>query len=254
MDENSKKTKLLEAGVELIGAAVGGAISLLGGPEGAIGGGMAGVVASKGLLEFSERFLSSRERTRVGATAGLVITGIQERLNMGQYLRTDGFFSHDQISRSKADELFEGVLLKCKNEHEEKKIRFLAKFYENIAFDKSVKSVHANQMLNTVQLLSYRQLEILAFIGQNEDNRCQVRKDDYDDSFIFTKNLQFLLQEFVALERQGLIQRSDHTAILSYSDICPGLMILSPIGIDLCYLTHLDDMPNIEFDFISMLK
>ena len=77
MSGTSKIQKLLQTGAELFGAAVGGAIALVGGPVGTIGGGVAGVIVSKGLIEFANRILSHREQVRVGAAAGLTIVGIQ---------------------------------------------------------------------------------------------------------------------------------------------------------------------------------
>src|SRR5687767_3059785 len=99
-EQQQKNTKLMEAGAEIIGATVGGAIGLIAGPVGVIGGGVAGVVVSKTLIEFTHRYLSKRERVRVGAAVGLTIVGVQNRIDAGEQLREDDFFSTNQDARS----------------------------------------------------------------------------------------------------------------------------------------------------------
>src|SRR5690606_38389992 len=129
-----KLVNYLKLGSEIAGGAVGGAIGLVGGPAGAIIGGGAGVIVSKGLIELTERFLSNRESIRASAAAAYSIMAINDRIEAGEEQRNDGFF--DPINgRSKAEELFEGVLIKCKNEYQEKKIKFISSIYSNTVFD-----------------------------------------------------------------------------------------------------------------------
>ena len=156
MEKENKSLGLIKTGAETFGAAIGGAIGLLGGPLGAIGGSVAGVLISKGLSEFADKYLSNREQARAGSAAGLTILGVQEKIDNGLILRQDGFFNFDEINRSKAEELFEGILLKCKNEFEEKKIKYISNIYKNVTFDNSINPDNANQVLNLAQQLSYR--------------------------------------------------------------------------------------------------
>lgn len=255
MANENKSLKLIKTGAETFGAAIGGAIGLLGGPLGAIGGSVAGVLISKGLSEFAEKYLSSRERARAGAAAGLTILGVQEKIDNGLTLRQDGFFNFDDINRSKAEELFEGILSKCKNEFEEKKIKYIANIYKNVAFDSSVNPDNANQVLNSVQQFSYRQLTLLSLVGQNINNKFSLRVNDYRDDYeTISTEIEFLLQDFILLDRQGLICRNDNSAMLDTSDVVPGIMKLTLIGQEYFKLLNLDTMPESEFAFSESLK
>jgi hypothetical protein len=255
MEKENKSLALIKTGAETFGAAIGGAIGLIGGPLGAIGGSVAGVLISKGLSEFADKFLSNREQARAGAAAGLTILGVQENIDNGLTLRQDGFFDFDEINRSKAEELFEGILLKCKNEFEEKKIKYISNIYKNVAFDISINPDNANQVLNSVQQFSYRQLSILALIGQNTNNRFLLRTNDYRDDYEnVTAEIEFLLQDFIQLDRQGLICRNDDTTMLDTSDVVPGFMKLTLIGQDYFKILNLDTMPEHEFVFAKNIK
>ena len=254
MDNENKSLALIRTGAETFGAAIGGAISLLGGPLGAIGGSIAGVLISKGLSDFADRFLSNREQARAGAAAGLIILGVQEKIDNGLSVRQDDFFNSDEINRSKAEELFEGILLKCKNEFEEKKIKYISNIYKNVAFDNSINPENANQVLNSAQKFSYRQLSILALIGQNTNNRYSLRHDDYRDNDEIVTELDFLLQDFIQLDKEGLFCRNDNSVMLDTSDVAPGIMRLTLIGQVYFRLLDLDTMPDSEFAFAENLK
>lgn len=255
MEGENKSIKLIQTGAEIIGAVVGGAIGLIGGPIFTIGGSVVGVTVSKTIGEFAERLLSNREKARVGASAGLTIIGVQENLDKGIELRQDGFFDSNEINRSRAEELFEGILMKCKNEFEEKKIKFISNIYKNVAFDSSINPDNANQILNSVQQFSYRQLSILSLIGQNINNSFSLRLNDYRDDYEkVTTEKEFLLQDFILLEKQGLICRNDNITMLDTSDVIAGLMKLTQIGIDYFKLINLERMTNEDFKFSELLK
>ena len=251
--EESKK-KFLGIGIQTLGAGIGGAIGILGGLPFAVGGAIVGVAITETLKEFAKRSLSSREELRVVAVANLVIIGINNRIKMGQSPREDDFFKNTQFIRSNANELFEGILIKCKNEYEEKKISFIAKIFENIAFDSSISPENANQILNIVGQLSFRQLTLLSFVGQNRDNIFGVRMLDYEEGINLQKDIQFLLQDLHYLCSQGLIHRKDNTFSMNSEDNVAGQIILSDLGIEYFNLLNLSEMSKDEFTFTTLLR
>lgn len=259
--EKDKQWKLIQAGAEIFGGAVGGAIGLVGGPGGAIGGSVAGVVVSKGLIEFADRLMSKREFARVGGVISLVVIDINKRIEQGEALRQDGFFSADKIMRSNAEELFEGLLIKCRNEYEERKLAYVASIFVHAAFDSSISSAEANQALLLTEHLTYRQLVVLALVGQNNQNHFNLRSDDYGSVFEFSKEeykfemeLQFLLQDFVTLYNNGLITRVDNSVIHDFGYITPGKMKLTEMGQLYFRMLNLKQMPKGEFVFLKLLK
>ncbi len=255
MEKDNKALVLIKTGAETFGAGIGGAIGLLGGPLGSIGGSVAGVLISKGLSEFADKYLSNREQARVGAAAGLTILGVQEKIDNGLVLRQDGFFNFDKINRSKAEELFEGILLKCKNEYEEKKIKYISNIYKNVAFDNTIYPDNANQILNSVQQFSYRQLSILSLVGQNENNKFALRENDLRGSHVtLSAEIEFLLQDFFNLYNLGLIGRKDNNTIIDICDVAPGIMKLTFIGDNYFNLLNLEQMPANEFYYLHSLK
>lgn len=151
------------------GAAVG---LLLGGPTGAVAGAASGPLlaeaARKVFGDIAGRFLSNREEIRIADAAFYATSEIAGRLESGEQLRQDDFFTSDKSGRSDAEEVFEGVLIKCKNEHQEKKAPFLGYLFANVAFS-SVSVSNANAILKLAERMSYRQFCILDLCVQEDE-------------------------------------------------------------------------------------
>ncbi|MFH1662875.1 MAG: DUF456 domain-containing protein, partial [Chloroflexota bacterium] len=153
MSSNKDRIKsLISKGNKITGAASGGVSGfLIGGPVGAAIGGIIGVVVTETLSDMANRLLSDSEQTRIGAAATFAISEIESRLKCGQTPRNDGFFEDKKSGRSNADEIFEGVLIKAKNEHEEKKVRILGNMFANIAFSPEFSIGEANHILQVAE-------------------------------------------------------------------------------------------------------
>lgn len=152
----------LEKGSDITGGAIGGAIGLIGGPAGAILGGGLGVAISLGVKEFINRQLSNRQEVRVAASTVYALNEIRKRVEQGETVRSDDFFDNS-TGRSSAEELFEGVLLKCKDQYQEKKIFYISKIFEKTIFDNNISADTANQILSMVESFTYRKLCIISF-------------------------------------------------------------------------------------------
>ena len=265
MAENEDKVKqLIETGTEIAGAAVGGALGFLaGGPLVAAGVGALGVVIAKSteklIIEVANRHLSHREEIRVGATAAFALSTIRDRLEEGDKPRNDGFFTTETGEPSSAEEIFEGILLKSKNEHEEKKIRLLGNFFANLAFLPEISAAEANYLLKIAEGLTYRQMCLLMLFYIKPDmDVSPFRKLDYSDSEqSINPELITLLQEIMDMYNHGLLVRredngSGSMALLGWSDIAPDLMMLTLIGGHLAILLGTGDKN--KDDFVTLIS
>ncbi|MFA4849827.1 MAG: hypothetical protein WC626_08890 [Methanoregula sp.] len=232
---NDKKKDLyllIDPGIPIIGQATGGVISSVVGfifaglPGAAVGGAGGAIVAdlfSRYGKEIHQKYLSPRERIRVGATAFFAMEKIKNNIEDGKQVRNDDFFTKDVISdRSSADEILEGTLLASQREHEELKLRYLGNLCGNVAFIPDIDKYQANFLLRLSQNLSYRQLCLLSLFYQkhsfqfSEKNARGLYKNldqnqislYYEVEDLMTKNLigcsSFLGQRFVILPKMEL--------------------------------------------------
>lgn len=250
--------KFISTGGELAGAAIGGAIGLLGGPVGAIGGGVAGVTVAKGISEVAQRVLSDREHVRIAASSTFILSSLKDRLDQGYQVREDGFFTSDQSNRSPAEELFEGVLLKCRDSFEEKKIKYLSKIFEETTFNDEITPETANQILSIAQSMSYRKFCILSFAYKNQNGQLtslHLDTTSYRDCpSDFGIERYLLFQDFYELQNFGLLTRSDDTSILEAADVTPALMHTTDIGRVWVEIMGLDAISLPEMSFLRLIS
>lgn len=110
------------------------------------------------------------------------ISRMKERLDGGDTPRQDGFFDRDFTGRSPAEEVFEGVFLRAKNESEEKKSPFLANLVASVAFDSAISVEMANYFIKLAEKLTYRQYCLVALVGIVVNlNVEQLRRAVHDD-------------------------------------------------------------------------
>ncbi|MBN1451067.1 MAG: hypothetical protein JW963_08645 [Anaerolineales bacterium] len=241
MDDNEKTKNLVSRGAELVGAAVGGAIGFYaGGPIGAVIGGVAGPVIAWSLqkigVEFSSRWLSPREEVRVGAGLVFAYNKITQLLEEGCILRNDNFFKQDATGRSASEEILEGVILKCKNEPEEKKCKYIAYIYANVAFRPDISAQSANYLLHLAEQLTYRQLCLIALAKRAKEISLEFAWGKYLTS---TRLREHPDPSFVAEQRHlpsGLVHAMGNTEeppfLESLGQLCYETMSLEEIPIE----------------------
>lgn len=234
-DKPSGIRRLIDAGAEIAGGALGGALGFLAaGPAGAAAGGAGGAAAAAVLKhiggEVSERVLSPREQVRVGGVLALVAAEVQQRVKQGEHTRTDGFFEPNKDGRNDADEVAESVLLKSQREAEERKLPYMAHLFASIAFDSSINAQMAHQLLKAAEQLTFRQLCLLrisAIRGQ-----LGLRSTDYRNQGNFDKELYQVLYECHDLYNRGFVAFGG-TAGFGPTDVLPAQMNPQGIGADL---------------------
>ena len=257
MSENEDKAKaLIENGIELAGAAATGAIGVIAGEPlltGALAAG--GLGLTKALIkdggDFLDRLLGPRERVRIGAAAAFAVERIRRNHEQGLPLRSDDFFDEDASRRSKAEELLEGVLLKSKNAHEEKKARYLGNLFGNIAFTEEADIGLANFALSLTERMTYRQMCSLWLFEMQTTINAQfpLKRSDYGGAGAIPLATDSLLHEIFDLYQIGLIFRkgedgANALAMLGFYDIAPADIRTNQLGHALTVLLGLDDIPK----------
>lgn len=254
--DNKNIESLISAGTDIAGAAVGGALGFIADGVGtAAGASVVGVGVTRVLGDVARRFLSGRETTRVGATAAIAITSIKERLEKGEKLRDDGFFTTKGKKQSSADEIFEGVLLVAKNTHEEKKTQYLGHLFENVSFDATCLPNEANYLIHVAESLTYAQFILLHLFSENGNPQC-LRTTDYGAGAQIHYATISLLHSVHELCDLNLVimqksQEPHHTIVMGINIICPADLKLAVGGHRLHTLLGLSAISKQDLDELS---
>jgi hypothetical protein len=247
--ENEKIKDFIGKGAEIAGGAVGGAIGLIGGPVFAILGGTLGAAFVVGIKEVINRQLSNRQEMRVAASTAYILTDVKEKLDHGYQVRTDSFFDATN-GRSTAEELFEGILLKCKDQYQEKKIYYISKIFEKAAFDSSFSAETANQILSTAESFTYRKLCIIGYFGRKtEFDSSLLMKEPYSwyENAIFPIPLELLKQDIFDLVNLGIVDQAN-MMLGSRHDIIPAEFSLTPLGNEYFSAMELSSIPKNDLE------
>ena len=241
--------QLLAAGSQIGSTAGGGAAGaiiggLVGGPAGALIGGAANAAVSMAITrlggEISERMLSSREKARVGFVMGHAIAIMNERIESGDSLRSDGFFDAGDTDRSDADSVIEAVLLKSQREPQERKLPYMSRMFAAFALEDYYSPELAHQIVKAAEQLTYRQLCILRLAAVK--NRYALRLSDYRGQETFATALYSVLFECVDLYNKSFLNFGGEVAF-GPSDVKPGSMTVQGLGADIYNSMQLHEIP-----------
>ncbi len=156
-------------------------------------------------------FSSQRQSKRITDVTEFALNEIRRRLEDGEQPRDDGFFNKT-IDRSDAEEVFEEVLLKARDEPQEKKIPYIGRLFENGCFDSSIDSGTLHFLCKESENLTYRQLCIIKIANEMRERRYPLRNKSFQDCITIkdirrnTTSEQFAtLSESVVLRDKGYI-------------------------------------------------
>ena len=199
-------------------------------------------VAVSALVSGVQEFRSStREEAREETVLVLAAREIQRRIDVGESVRSDGFFDNAAAGRSAGEEVWESAMVRCQRESSERKLPYIAHLLAGVAFDDTVDLDMAHQMILAAEQLTYRQLCIMRLAKTKETY--SLRSDNYRSQSYFAKDLYSVLYECADLDRRALITIVD-TAVLGLTDVKPGAMELQALGNDLHRLMRLGDIPD----------
>lgn len=250
--EESKSHDLISTGSEILGSTVGAAIGLLASPVGPIAGAALGPLLIRVLkrvcAEFYDRQIGQRQRVRAGATAGYAILKIRERLDSGFRIRDDGFFDEDN-KRSSAEEIFEGVIIKSHNEHEEKKAEYYANIFVTAAFDSRFTPESLNHYLSLAERLTYRQLCLLQLFSHphqfdlldGEYKRDYLKDASFEKLAVLHEMYDVYQLRLLKCQAPGNGYPDDY---MSFEQIHPSWMFLNDLGENLRQLMQLQTIPH----------
>ncbi len=234
-----------------------------------------------GVSDFAARDLSKREQIKVGLAAVKAIEKIQYFLDKHYTPRVEEFKPTYGNKRSRAEEILEGVLLKSKNEHEEKKLNLIANIFPNFAFLGEISFQQANLSLGLASSMSYTGMCILEIIFRRyAEPKRSIMNHDFSDNFsdnpqmkTLSVDVSFLLLEINGLLGNGLINQAglngdsfegwvdknykgSYSATLDdLSIINPSALLLSEMGERFRQILSLEDIPNQDLsDVFNLLS
>jgi hypothetical protein len=158
-----------DAGGNVAGAVLG---ALVAGPDGAVAGAVVGppvALALRRAIAQVQGWVGSRQAERVDDAIRVAAADIERHRAEGGQVRA-AFADVDDPERAGAEDIAEAVLQATALSYEQRKARYLGHLLAAIAIRQDISIADAHYMTRLVRRLSYRQLVILAVIGEDEIN------------------------------------------------------------------------------------
>lgn len=158
------KEILIDAGANCLTSAT----SLIDPIAGLLGTALSPII-SNGIKNMIPKSLSQREEKRVEIVCMQIKGKISSMLDQGRMPRMDDSYYAYEFEVPNAQEIFEGVILKAREEHQAKKLSIYSNFFANLCFDETINIEHAFYLLGLIERLTYRQLAILAYMSDGKE-------------------------------------------------------------------------------------
>ncbi|CAI3117517.1 hypothetical protein MWMV8_MWMV8_03082 [Acinetobacter calcoaceticus] len=137
--------------------------TLLPDPTGIIPNSIGVLIATAGetIADTLDRNMSQQEVIRTNKAYIYFVEKLESNLNQGFQIRDDDFFRFRIGYRKQAEELFEGILIKSRNQYEEAKIEFFSNLYANGCVDTTLSPQMISLFISILDRLSFNHLDIL---------------------------------------------------------------------------------------------
>ena len=201
------------------------------------------------LTDFMSRMLSIREKTRVEKVLEDAIEKITTILEKGNIpLRDDDFWMENSSGVCDAKTILEGILLRARDEYEEKKLNYYSNLIAQMAFDHSWNYQRLNAMIRMFEQLSYRQLQLMALAqrkGKIETPQWIVKFKRTPISHSYYD----LYCEVLQLSNLALFHQPEASITMGLGN----QLALSPIGNSMADLMELSSIPQEELDDLDKM-
>lgn len=117
--------------------------------------------AGETIADTLDRNMSQREVIRTNKAYIYFVEKLESNLNQGLKIRDDDFFRSSVGYRKPAEELFEGMLIKSRNQYEEAKVELFSNLYANGCVDTTLSPQMISLFISILDRLSFNHLDIL---------------------------------------------------------------------------------------------
>lgn len=108
-----------------------------------------------------DRNMSQQEVIRTNKAYIYFVEKLERNLSQGLKIRNDDFFRSPVGYRKPAEELFEGMLVKARNQYEEAKVEFFSNLYANGCVDHDLSPQMISLFILILDRLSFNHLDLL---------------------------------------------------------------------------------------------
>ena len=153
------------------------------------------------------------------------------------------------------EELFEGIIISAKNEHEDNKLKYYGYLLGNIIFKENLDRDEFNRLIKISRNLSYCQIKLINMYVISQMIQVPIlKREDYTKTGVGSYKLLGILQDTLDMIQKSILNGSGNL-VLDVVQINPSKIKVQGMGTLLYNLMSLNKMPYDEMeDLLDMLS
>lgn len=205
--------------------------------------------------EINENIYSVKENKKILSTLYFSLNAVKENLEKNMVIQENYLKAINDENKLLIEELFEGIIISAKNEHEDNKLKYYGYLLGNIIFKENLDRDEFNRLIKISRDLSYCQIKLINMYVISQMIQVPIlKREDYTKTGVGSYKLLGILQDTLDMIQKSILNGSGNL-VLDVVQINPSKIKVQGMGTLLYNLMSLNKMPYDEMeDLLDMLS
>lgn len=205
--------------------------------------------------EINENIYSVKENKKILSTLYFSLNAVKENLEKNMVIQENYLKAINDENKLLIEELFEGIIISAKNEHEDNKLKYYGYLLGNIIFKENLDRDEFNRLIKISSDLSYCQIKLINMYVISQMIQVPIlKREDYTKTGVGSYKLLGILQDTLDMIQKSILNGSGNL-VLDVVQINPSKIKVQGMGTLLYNLMSLNKMPYDEMeDLLDMLS
>ncbi len=205
--------------------------------------------------EINENIYSVKENKKILSTLYFSLNAVKENLEKNMVIQENYLKAINDENKLLIEELFEGIIISAKNEHEDNKLKYYGYLLGNIIFKENLDRDEFNRLIKISRNLSYCQIKLINMYVISQMIQVPIlKREDYTKTGVGSYKLLGILQDTLDMIQKSILNGSGNL-VLDVVQINPSKIKVQGMGTLLYNLMSLNKMPYDEMeDLLDMLS
>lgn len=205
--------------------------------------------------EINENIYSVKENKKILSTLYFSLNAVKENLEKNMVIQENYLKAINDENKLLIEELFEGIIISAKNEHEDNKLKYYGYLLGNIIFKENLDRDEFNRLIKISRNLSYCQIKLINMYVISQMIQVPIlKREDYTKTGVGSYKLLGILQDTLDMIQKSILNGSGNL-VLDVVQINPSKIKVQGMGTLLYNLMSLNKMPYDELeDLLDILS
>ena len=180
--------------------------------------------------EINENIYSVKENKKILSTLYFSLNAVKENLEKYMVIQENYLKAINDENKLLIEELFEGIIISAKNEHEDNKLKYYGYLLGNIIFKENLDRDEFNRLIKISRNLSYCQIKLINMYVISQMIQVPIlKREDYTKTGVGSYKLLGILQDTLDMIQKSILNGSGNL-VLDVVQINPSKIKVQGMG------------------------